>query len=131
MPQYKCTNQTCLQQHVVHNIRTELKIMEHQGTRTGTMHLDIMRVRRSQASSSFPFPCFSVIFCDFRDFQRWPISVIFRDFQATEIPEALHELENTNAEKAHMSRSFGGYCGYKVIYSIITSTKNENVKCKC
>ena len=23
------------------------------------------------------------------------------------------------------------YCGYKVIYSIITSTKNENVKCKC
>ena len=23
------------------------------------------------------------------------------------------------------------YYGYKVIYSIITSTKNENVKCKC
>ena len=23
------------------------------------------------------------------------------------------------------------YWGYKVIYSIITSTKNENVKCKC
>ena len=30
-----------------------------------------------------------MIFRDFRDFQRWPISVIFRDFPATEIPEAL------------------------------------------
>ena len=30
-----------------------------------------------------------MIFRDFRDFQRWPISVIFRDFPATEITEAL------------------------------------------
>ena len=35
-----------------------------------------------------------MIFCDFRDFQHWLISVIFRDFPATEILESLKSTSN-------------------------------------